>query len=42
MAILGFGFAVLTHSETLMLDGLFSLPGFFMALAAIRASKTGI
>lgn len=39
MAILGFGFALLTHSEALMLDGLFSLLGFVMALGAIRISK---
>jgi len=39
MAFLGFGFAVLTHSEAIMLDGLFSLLGFVMALAAIRISS---
>ncbi|MFW2441119.1 MAG: cation diffusion facilitator family transporter [Arenicellales bacterium] len=39
MALLGFGFALLTHSEALMLDGLFSLLGFVMALGAIRISK---
>ena len=39
MAFLGFSFAVLTRSEALMLDGLFSLLGFFMALGAIRISR---
>lgn len=39
MAILGFAFAVLTHSEALMLDGLFSLLAFVMALGAIRISR---
>lgn len=39
MALLGFGFALLTRSEALMLDGLFSLLAFFMALGAIRISK---
>lgn len=39
MAALGFGFALLTNSEALMLDGLFSLLGFVMALGAIRISK---
>ncbi len=39
MAFLGFGFALLTRSEALMLDGLFSLLGFVMALGAIRISR---
>ena len=39
MALLGFGFALLTHSEALMLDGLFSLLGFVMALGALRISR---
>jgi len=39
MAILGFGFALLTRSEALMLDGLFSLLGFVMTLGAIRISR---
>jgi cation diffusion facilitator family transporter len=39
MAALGFGFAVLTRSEALMLDGLFSLLGFVMTLGAIRISR---
>ena len=39
MAALGFGFAVLTGSEALMLDGLFSLLGFAMTLGAIRISR---
>ena len=39
MAALGFGFALLTHSEALMLDGLFSLLGFVMTLGAIRISS---
>jgi cation diffusion facilitator family transporter len=39
MAALGIGFSLLTHSEAIMLDGLFSLLGFVMALAAIRVSK---
>ena len=39
MAALGFGFALLTNSEALMLDGLFSLLGFVMALGALRISR---
>ena len=39
MAILGFSFALLTRSEALMLDGLFSLLGFVMTLGAIRISR---
>jgi cation diffusion facilitator family transporter len=39
MAALGFGFALLTRSEALMLDGLFSLLGFVMTLGAIRISR---
>jgi len=39
MAALGFGFAFLTGSEALMLDGLFSLLGFAMTLGAIRISR---
>jgi len=39
MAALGFGFAVFTRSEALMLDGLFSLLGFVMTLGAIRISR---
>jgi len=39
MAALGFGFALLTGSEALMLDGVFSLLGFVMTLGAIRISR---
>lgn len=39
MAFLGFGFAYLTHSDAVMLDGVFSLVGFIMSLLTLFVSK---
>ncbi len=39
IAALGIGFFLLTHSEAIILDGLYSMVGFVMALTAIRVSK---
>ncbi len=39
LAMLGIGFAVYSGSEAILLDGLFSTLGFFMALMTIRVSQ---
>jgi cation diffusion facilitator family transporter len=39
LAVLGIGFAVYSGSEAILLDGLFSTLGFFMALMTIRVSQ---
>ena len=39
MALLGVGFALLTASEAIMLDGLFSLIGFALGLLSLKVSK---
>lgn len=39
MAVAGFGFAVLTHSVAILLDGAFSLIGFATGLLSIRIAR---
>ena len=39
---LGFGFSILTDSEAILLDGFFSLIGFFMGLLSRRVLYAGI
>jgi cation diffusion facilitator family transporter len=39
LAVLGIGFAVYSGSEAILLDGLFSTLGFFMALMTIRVAQ---
>jgi len=39
MAILGFSFAVLTHSEAIMLDGIFSLIGLVMSVLTLWIAR---
>lgn len=39
LAVLGIGFALYSGSEAILLDGLFSVLGFFMALMTIRVSR---
>lgn len=39
MAVLGFGFAYLTNSDAVMLDGVFSLVGFTMSLLTLYVSR---
>lgn len=36
---LGFGFSILTDSEAILLDGFFSLIGFFMGLLSLRVAR---
>lgn len=36
---LGFGFSILTDSEAVLLDGFFSLIGFFMGLLSLRVAR---
>lgn len=39
MAVMGISFSLLTHSEAIMLDGVYSLISFFMALVAQRVAR---
>ena len=39
MGVLGVGFALLTRSDAIMLDGFFSVIGFVMGLITLRVAR---